>query len=111
MTNLIAIIEPLVPDELQEEDEDPNVFYDARSEMLIGDIEADYDKDGGGNEEAAKEGVNDADFDDSVRMAYCHTFQQQIQLEYSKTPGKKAVHRHRFLVKGAGQKQLHPASP
>ena len=40
-------------DELQEEDEDSNIFYDARSEVLIGDIEADCDEDGGRNEEAS----------------------------------------------------------
>jgi hypothetical protein len=72
MTNPTVIIEPLVPDELQEEDEDPNIFYDARSEVSIGDKEADYDEDGGGIEEVGEEGVNDVDFDDSVMMAYCH---------------------------------------
>jgi hypothetical protein len=66
--------------------------------VQIGDIEADYEEDCGGNEEAAEEDVNyDADFDDSVTMAYCRALQQQMQLEYSKNPGKIAV--HWFLVK------------
>jgi hypothetical protein len=33
MTNRTVIIEPLVPDEVQEEDEDPNIFYDARQDF------------------------------------------------------------------------------
>jgi hypothetical protein len=99
-----------VPDELQEEDEDQNIFYGVRWEVLIGDIEADYDEDDGGNEEAAKKGLNDFDFDDSVMMAYCHALQQQMQLEYRKNPEKKAV--HRFIVKELSTKELHhPASP
>jgi hypothetical protein len=81
-----------VPDEVQEEDEGQNLFYDARLDVSIGDIEAGYDKDGGGNEEAVDEGVNNINFDDSVMMAYWHALQQQMQLEYSKNPGKRAVH-------------------
>jgi hypothetical protein len=51
---------------------------------------------------ASEEGVNDADFDDSVMMAYCHTLQQQMQLEYGNNPEKKEV--HLFLVKELGQR-------
>jgi hypothetical protein len=86
-----------VSDGVQEKEEDQNIFYDARSEVSIGDIEAGYDEDGGGNAEAAEEGGNNINFDDSDMMAYCHALQQQMQLEYSKNPGKRAV--HRFLVK------------
>jgi hypothetical protein len=76
---------------------DHDIFFDVRSEVSIGDIKADYDKDGGGNEQAAEEGVNDINFDDSVMMAYCRALQQQMQLELSKNPGKKGV--QQFLVK------------
>jgi hypothetical protein len=50
-------IEPLVPNEAQQEAKE-DILYDARS---IGDIEADYDEEDGadGNEDAAEEGVND----------------------------------------------------
>jgi hypothetical protein len=90
MTNPTVIIEPMVPDELQEEDEDPNMFYDARSEVSIGDIEAGYDEEyGGGNEEAAEEGVNDVDFDNSIMMAYCRALQQQILYTTARILGKK----------------------
>jgi hypothetical protein len=65
--------------------------------VLTGDIEADYDEDGDGNEDAAEEGVNGIDFDESVMMGYCRALQQQMRLEYSKHPGMKGV--HRFLVK------------
>jgi hypothetical protein len=58
------------------------MFYDARSEVSIGDIEADYDKEyGGGNEEAAEEGGNNVDSDGSIMMAYCRALQQQMQLQ------------------------------
>jgi hypothetical protein len=89
-------IVPLVPDQVQQEEEE-DIFYDARSEVSIGDIEADYDEDGDGNEDAAEEGVNDIDFDESCMMGYCRALQQQMRLEYSKHPGKKGV--HQFLLK------------
>jgi hypothetical protein len=63
MTTQTISIKPLVPCEDQQEEEE-DFFNDARSGVSIGDIEADYDKDGGGNEPAAEEGVNDIDFDD-----------------------------------------------
>jgi hypothetical protein len=67
-------------------------------EVSIGDIEADYDKDGGGNDEATKECVNDVDFDDSVMMASTavpsNSANAAIVQQYS---WGKAV--HRLLVK------------
>ena len=87
MTTPTISIVPLVPDEDQQEEEE-NIFYDARSESVsIGDIEADCDEDDGGNEAAAEEGANDVDFDDSVMMGYCRALQQQLQLEHTKNPG------------------------
>ncbi len=46
MTAPTARIDPLVPDKGQAEDDDDDIFYDARSEVVsIRDIEADYDDD------------------------------------------------------------------
>jgi hypothetical protein len=78
--------------------------------VSIADIKADYNKDGGGNEEAAKEGVNDFDFDDSVMMASTvvpsNSENAAIVQQYSSGKISAPV-----SCKGAQQKQLHPASP
>jgi hypothetical protein len=87
MTAPTVRIDPLVLDKGQVEDEDDAVFYDARSEMLIGDIEADYDDD---DEQYDEEGVNDIDFKESVMMEYCSAIQKQLQLEFNKKQGKQA---------------------
>jgi hypothetical protein len=85
-------------------------FYDVRLEVSIGDIEADYNECGGGNEEAAEEGGNDVDFDDSVMMASTvvpsDSANAAIVQQYSWGKSSAPV-----SCKGAQQKQLHPAYP
>ena len=89
MTAPTARIDPLVPDKGQAEDDDDDIFYDARSEVVsIRDIEADYDDDG---EQFDEEGANDIDFKESVMMEYCSAMQKQLQLEFNKKQGKQAI--------------------
>ena len=89
MTAPTARIDPLVPDKGQAEDDDDDIFYDARSEVVsIGDIEADYDDDG---EQFDEEGANNIDFKESVMMEYCSAIKKQLQLEFNKKQGKHAI--------------------
>jgi hypothetical protein len=88
MTAPTVRIDPLVPDKGQAEDDDNDIFYDTRSEVSIGDIEADYDDDG---EQFDEEGANDIDFKESVMMEYCSAIQKQLQLEFKKKQGKQAI--------------------
>jgi hypothetical protein len=88
MTPPTVRIDPLVPGKGQASDDDDDIFYDARSEVSIGDIEADYDDDG---EQFDEEGANDIDFKESVMMEYCSAIQKQLQLEFNKKQGKQAI--------------------
>jgi hypothetical protein len=88
MTAPTVRIDPLVPDKGQAEDDDDDIFYDARSEVSIGDIEADHDDDG---EQFDEEGANDIDFKESVMMECCSAMQKQLQLEFKKKQEKQAV--------------------
>jgi hypothetical protein len=90
MTDPTVRIDPLVPDKGQVEDDDDDVFYDARSEVSIWDIEADYDDDDDDDEQFDEEGVNGIDFKESVMMEYCSAIQKQLQLEFNKKQGKQA---------------------
>ncbi len=89
MTAPTARIDPLVPDKGQAEDDDDDIFYDARSEVVsIRGIEADYDDDG---EQFDEEGANNIDFKESVMMEYCSAIQKQLQLEFNKNKVNKQI--------------------
>jgi hypothetical protein len=87
-----------------------NKFYDARLEVSIGDIVADYDKDGGGNEVAAEEGtINDVDFDDSVSydgLLSCPPLANAARVQQESWEKSSAL----VSCKGARPKQLNLAS-
>jgi hypothetical protein len=77
MTTPTASIVPLVPDEDQREAR-RSAFFMMRGQRAhrLGTLKRTVTKRGSGGDEAAEEGANDADFDDSVVMGRCLALQQ-----------------------------------